>query len=351
MEKSDKENKSVDSSEGGRSSSNKKLKINPHIKITPTAKTNDQDEAKTEETNKIIEEKLKDFEIEEQQRKAAESLVEQKQKIVNEVRKMAEMADNIYAGKVENAQDDAGKVKAMYELFKTISKSSHEDYIEFIKHSLNTEINERLMDILLTYENNESNTIHKLQILIRDLQDKTPKIHSEVEKFVEVQKEWRKEKELEFEKSIKTIKSQMAPANTETGESEMMTKYKELCEYVDTMKGEGIEKIIKERDDKIKELEETKYVKLVESKNNIIEKIQTLKREISKLRSELPQSRRDYVKHKNESKKLVKIIDSNNKKKKDFKEKITLLNTKLKDHRLKQKELQDLVESLKETLH
>lgn len=263
---------------------------------------------------------------------------------------MAEKADDIFAGKMENTETEEGKVKAMYNLFKTISQSCHEDSVDFIKHSLDSEIDERLMQILIGYETNESNTIHKLQILIRDLQDKTPKIHEEVDKFIEVQKEWRKEKELEFQKSIQTIRSQMAPSNPETGENEMLSKYNELCEYVDTMKNEGIDKIINERDDKIKELKETKEVKLTESKNNIEEKIQVLKRENDKLKKELPQSRKDYTKHKNESKKLIQIIEANNKKKRQYKDMITKLNDELKNHKQKQKELSDLVDSLKEHL-
>lgn len=276
---------------------------------------------------------------------------EQKQKIVNEVKKMAEKADDIISRdkyELKENIDAEGKVKAMYDLFKTISKSCYEDSVDFVKHSLDSEIDERLMQILNNYENNESNTIHKLQILIRDLQDKTPKIHEEVDKFIEAQKEWRKEKELEFQKSIQTIRSQMAPSNPDTGENEMLSKYNELCEYVDTMKNEGIDNIINERDEKIKELRETKDVKLTESKNNIEEKIQVLKRENDKLKKELPQSRKDYTKHKNESKKLVQIIEANNKKKRSYKDKITKLNDQLKEHKKKQKELSDLVDSLKE---
>ena len=346
MEKADKENKSVESTDSGRGSSNKKLKINPNIKITPTAKSNGNETKKAEETNKFIEEKLKDFENEEKKKEEERTLEEQKLRIVDEVKQMAAMADDIYAGKMENTQDEEGKLKAMHDLFKNIVKASHDDFTELLKHNLEFEVNERLMHVLLGHENAERNTIHKLQILIRDLQEKTPKIQEEVSKFIEVQKEWRQEKELEFEKSIQTIRSQMAPSNPETGENEMLAKYNELCNYVDTMKNEGIDKIIKERDDKIKELEETKNIKLKESKNNIEEKIQTLKRENEKLKKELPQSRKDYTKHKTESKKLVQIISGNNQKKRKYKEEITKLNDELKDHKKNQKELSELVESL-----
>ena len=65
---------------------------------------------------------------------------------------------------------------------------------------------------------------------------------------------------------------------------------------------EARENLISERDEKIKELEDTKNNKLVDSKRNIQEKIQALKQESSKLKKELPNSRKDYSKHKNESK-------------------------------------------------
>jgi hypothetical protein len=342
MEKVEKENNSVSPLDSKTSSAKKPVRINPNIKITPSAKANGK-----EKGQENIEEKLKDFEKEEVRRKAAKSLEEQKQKIVEEVRQMAALADQIYIGKVENIQKPEEKVKAMYDLFKSIAKNNYEEFTELIEHNLENEMYERLLDIVLNWENAEQNTIHKLQILIRDLQDKTPKIHSEVQGFVDSQREWRKEKELEFEKSIETIRSQMAPTNKETGENEMMSKYKELCEYVDAMQKEGIDKIIEDRDEKIKELLDTKNNKLRESKMNIEEKIQTLKCESQRLKTELPKSRKDYTQHKNESKKLVTIIDANNQKKKQFKKTITKLNQELYDHRKKQKELKDLVESLK----
>jgi hypothetical protein len=342
MEKVDIESKSASPPESKTSSGKKPVRINPNIKITPTAKTNGK-----EKGQENIEEKLKDFEKEKEQRKAAKSLEDQKQKIVEEVREMAVRADEIYIGKLEGIQTPDEKVKAMYDLFKSIAKSNYEEFSELIEHNLENEMYERLLDIVLNWDNAEQNTIHKLQILIRDLQDKTPKIYAEVKGFVESQKEWRLEKELEFEKSIETIRSQMAPINKETGENEMMSKYKELCEYVDAMQKEGIDKIIQDRDEKIKELLDTKNNKLTESKQNIEEKIQTLKCESERLKKELPKSRKDYNQHKNESKKLVAIIDANNKKKKQFKETITKLNQELTDHRKKQKELKDLVESLK----
>jgi hypothetical protein len=332
MEKADKENKNISSS----NSSGKKPKINPNIKITPTFKNSEKENGESEKTTQYIQEKLKDFELEEQERKAAKTAEEEKAKIVEDVRQMAALADDIYIGKVETAQDPASKVKAMYDLFKSIAKNNTLESVVYDNH----------VDILDNYLNNENNTIHKLQILIRDLQEKTPKIHEEVENFIQSQKEWRVEKEVEFQKSIETIRSQMAPKNPETGESEMVAKYNELCEYVDQMKNEGIDKVIQDRDDKIKELEDTKNVKLRESKQNIEEKIQTLMMENQRLSKELPKSRKDYSQHKSESKKLVQIIEANNKKKKQFKDTITKLNQELHDHKKTQKELKSLIDSL-----
>lgn len=356
MEKADKENKSIGGGDSYKGSSGKKLKINPNIKITPTPKTNGKEENKPEDNSNYILEKLKDFEKEEEQRKAAKTLEEQKKKIAEEVRQMASLADDIYTGKAENTQDPAAKVKAMYELFKTITKSNFDELNSMLQSNLDCEMYERLMDIVLGDENREENTIHKLKILIRDLQDKTPKIHDEVNKFVEGQKKWRQEKEEEFQKSIATIKSQMSPANTETGENEMMSKYKDLCEYVETMRKEvdgfkeAREKLIQDREEKIRELEETKNTKLVESKRNIEEKIHALKTESDRLKKDLPSSRKDYTTHKKESKKLVSIIEANNKKKKEFKDTITKLNNELRNRKNNQKESQSLVDALKESL-
>lgn len=263
---------------------------------------------------------------------------------------MAALADDIYLGKTADAQDPPSKVKAMYELFKNVTKTNLEEFTSLVKYDLECSLGDRLMEIVLKDENNENNTIHKLQILIRDLQDKTPKIDSEVNEFIESQKKWRQEKEEEFQKSIETIRSQMAPSNVETGENEMMTKYKDLCEYVETMRKEvnnfkeALDKLVADRDEKLKSN------MLEDSKRNIEEKIQTLKSESDRLKKELPASRKDYNTHKKESKKLISIIEANNKKKKEYKDSITKLNTDLTELKGKNKDIQSLVDALKSNL-
>lgn len=116
----------------------------------------------------------------------------------------------------------------MYDTYRNIAKVNYDESLVLIKQTLEYEQYDKLMDLVMADVNREENTIHKLKIIIRDLQDKTPKIHEEVQNFVEAQKNWRKEKEDEFQKSISTIKNQMSPSNEETGENEMMSKYKEL---------------------------------------------------------------------------------------------------------------------------
>lgn len=356
MDKSDKENKAV-SSDSYRGSSGEKPKIKPHPKITPKPKKNGREgespEKQKEDTNGYILEKLKDFEKEEEERKAAKSAEEQKHKIAEEVRQMGAIAENIYGGIGEHAgTSQADKIKAMYDFFKSIAKTNYDELNMLVKYDLECEQHAKLLDVVLSDVNREENTIHKLKIIIRDLQDKTPKIHSEVQNFVDSQKKWREEKEEEFRKSIATIKSQMSPASEDTGENEMMTKYNELCNYVETMRKEvdgfkeAREKLITDRDEKIKELEDTKNTKLADSKNNIEEKIRTLKTESDRLKKELPASRKDYSTHKKESKKLLTIIEHNNKKKKDLKDLITKLIQELGSTKNKNKDHQSLVSAL-----
>ena len=105
---------------------------------------------------------------------------------------------------------------------KDITKTNQDEQMNLLKSILEYDQYDRLMDIVMGDVSREENTIHKLQIIIRDLQDKTPKINDEVRNFVEAQSKWRKDKEEEFQKSIETIRSQMDFA------SEMMSKYNEL---------------------------------------------------------------------------------------------------------------------------
>jgi hypothetical protein len=352
MEKADKENKAVAGSDSYRNSSGKKPKINPNIKIKPQPKSNEKESDAGVRDTKILE-KLKDLEKDEEQRKAMQTLEEQKQKISEEISEMAVLADQIYIGKAEGVTSPESKSKAMYELFKTIVKDNQEEYSSMLKQNLETEMYERLQDTVSSNENHEENIIHKLKILIRDLQEKTPKIHSEVQNFIEAQKTWREDKEKEFDLQI----AQISKATEESDKNEMKTKYTDLCEYVDTMRKEvegfkdAREKLIVDRDEKIAELEETKNNKLTESKRNIEEKIQALKTESDRLKKELPQSRKDYSTHKKESKKLVSIIENNNKKKKEYKEVITKLNKDLYDlNKNSSKDSQSLVDAFKANL-
>lgn len=110
------------------------------------------------------------------------------------------------------------------------------------------------------------------------------------------------------------------------------------------------QKLIDDRDEKIKELEDTKDKKLNESKRNIEEKINALRQESESLRVQLPSSRKDYATHKKESKKLVTIIDANNKRKRELKDNITLMNNEIFALNGKNKDLQSLVDALKENL-
>lgn len=121
-------------------------------------------------------------------------------------------------------------------MFGTVNQQKLEAQTDLMKLALEFELNDKICDRIDT--DTEDQTVHKLKIIIRDLQDKVPKIQEEVATFVDSQAQWREEKEAEFQKSIGTIKSQMAPTSEETGENEMSTKYKDLCDYVETMKGE-----------------------------------------------------------------------------------------------------------------
>jgi chromosome segregation ATPase len=116
---------------------------------------------------------------------------------------------------------------------------------------------------------------------------------------------------------------------------------------VETFK-EAREKLVADRDEKIKELEDTKNKKLNESKQNIEEKIETLKTENDSFKKQLPIMKKDYNNHKNESKKLFTIIEANNKKKKEYKDQITQLNSQIFKLKGETKEKQILVYNLNE---
>ena len=105
-------------------------------------------------------------------------------------------------------------------------------------------------------------------------------------------------------------------------------------------------KLVADRDEKIKELEDTKNKKLNESKENIEEKINALKHENESFKKQLPVMRKEYANHKNESKKLVAIIEANNKKKRDYKDQITLLNNEIFNLKTQNKDKQSLVDNL-----
>ena len=263
------------------------------------------------------------------------------------------MAENICYGREENSgKSESERVKLLYDMCKNITKETYDEQMSLLSSFLEYEQCDRLMDIVLGDVNREENTIHKLKIIIRDLQDKTPKINDEVKNFVDAQSKWRKEKEEEFQKSIGTIRSQMNFAGEDSAENEMMTKYNELCNYVETMKKEvesfkeAREKLVADRDEKIKELEDTKNKKLNESKENIEEKINALKHENESFKKQLPVMRKEYANHKNESKKLVAIIEANNKKKRDYKDQITLLNNEIFNLKTQNKDKQSLVDNL-----
>lgn len=252
-------------------------------------------------------------------------------------------------------------------MYNEITDSNFEELSKLISYNLEVEEHHRLHNIVLQHVNKEDTVNQKLGIIIRDLQKKTPLINEEVQEFIKEQKEWRVEKEVEFQKSIENIRSQMTPSQapeteaegegeSESPEQAMQKKYKELSDYVETMKNEvdqfkeAREKLIKERDDKIQELNDTKNNKLVESKNNIQEKIQALQAESKKLKKELPSSRKDYNKHKSESKKLVAIIDNNNLKRKELKEVVTQLTKDLTVEKNKGKQVNEEVSELEKKL-
>ena len=256
-------------------------------------------------------------------------------------------AEDIFFGRGESTgKSESERVKMLYEMCKDITKTNQDEQMNLLKSILEYDQYDRLMDIVMGDVSREENTIHKLQIIIRDLQDKTPKINEEVRNFVEAQSKWRKDKEEEFQKSIETIRSQMDFA------SEMMSKYNELWNYVETMKKEieafkeAREKLIVDRDEKIKELEDTKNNKLNESKQNIEEKINTLKNENDSFKKHLPVMKKDFNNHKSESKKLVTIIEANNKKKRDFKDQITQLNNEIFKIKNQNKDKQSLNDNL-----
>lgn len=81
---------------------------------------------------------------------------------------------------------------------------------------------------------------------------------------------------------------------------------------------------------------------------NIEDKIKILQQESAKLRKDLPVSKKDYAKHKGESKKLVTIIELNNKKRKEFKDTITKLNKELRNLKDKKIELNKSDDVLKQ---
>ena len=316
------ENKQQESEVVPKQSSAEKPKIKPSLKINPNAKDldNDNDEkVKKEETNAIIMQRLKDLENQQKEIDQEKTIEDAKYKIATEIKDMSTKVDSIYNGTnqyAEKSEDD--RIKELYELYSQISQSNHEELCKFVEYNLEYDEHNKLYNFIIQDVNKEETTIQKLKIIIRDLQEKTPLIHDEVQSFIEDQKKWRVEKEEEFQKSIENIRSQMTPSVSSesspegeihsTPESAMQAKYKELWDYVENMKKEvdqfkeARENLISERDEKIKELEDTKNNKLVDSKRNIQEKIQALKQESSKLKKELPNSRKDYSKHKNESK-------------------------------------------------
>lgn len=349
-------------------SPSEKPKIKPSLKINPNAKGNNKDDSKAkEDTNASIMQRIKDLENEQKDREKEKTTDEAKLKIANEINILTHKADLIYSGKDSyEGKSEEDRIQDLYDLYNEITESNYNELSMFVKYNLEYEEHQKLHNIIIQNVNKEETVIQKLKIIIRDLQEKTPLIQEEVQNFVDEQKSWRVEKEEEFQKSIENIRSQMQPsaASTEgegdqaeeTPESAMQAKYKELCEYVGTMKKEvdqfkeAREKLIIEREEKIKELEDTKNVKLVESKRNIEEKIQALQKESSKLKKELPSSRKDFAKHKGESKKLVAIIEANNKKRKELKDHITKLNKELQDVKGEQKQLNEGIAALQSTL-
>ena len=114
---------------------------------------------------------------------------------------------------------------------------------------------------------------------------------------------------------------------------------------VETFK-EAREKLVADRDEKIKELEDTKNNKLNESKENIEEKINTLKQENDSFKKQLPTMRKEFTNHKNESKKLVTVIEANNKKKRESKDQITQLNNEIFNLKTQNKDKQSLIDNL-----
>ena len=94
------------------------------------------------------------------------------------------MAENICYGREENSgKSESERVKLLYDMCKNITKETYDEQMSLLSSFLEYEQCDRLMDIVLGDVNREENTIHKLKIIIRDLQDKTPKINDEVKKF------------------------------------------------------------------------------------------------------------------------------------------------------------------------
>jgi Myosin-like coiled-coil protein len=228
--------------------SGEKPKIKPHPKITPTQKSSEggiNEEMKSKFLIRYLIrlrflsykisphltyiEKLEDYEKELEERKAVKPSDEQKNKLSQEIEQLTTNAENIFFGRGEfSGKPDSERIKAMYELYKEIAKSNHDEQTSLLNSILEYDQHDRLMDIVMGDVSKEENIIHKLKIIIRDLQDKTPKINEEVKNFVEAQSKWRKDKEEEFQKSIGTIRTQMNFASEDNGESEMMSKYNEL---------------------------------------------------------------------------------------------------------------------------